>query len=256
MKTPTLEEVKAYFKDAKEVDDNINICIIDIETIRYDKYVEDVIVCNSDCELSGLTTLYNSNGYAKIISYKSNIDLSKLTPDLITELCKDDNVKEILINNGVVKNELEIGKWYKHYVDYYNTDVLFCFNGKYEIKGDKSYPCGVGFNTDGKYIDDERGWTDLRNIILATPQEVGTALINHWKSKNKPFKHYCFDFKQNRLIGWNSDTDERLELFNNGKWLDCSLKQETYIKIPLSEIKSTKSDEELLALVRSIASNY
>jgi len=30
------------------------------------------------------------------------IDTSKLTTELITELCKDDNVKEILINNGVV----------------------------------------------------------------------------------------------------------------------------------------------------------
>jgi hypothetical protein len=30
------------------------------------------------------------------------IDISKLTPELITELCKDENAKEILINNGVV----------------------------------------------------------------------------------------------------------------------------------------------------------
>ena len=30
------------------------------------------------------------------------IDTSKLTTDLITELCKDENAKEILINNGVV----------------------------------------------------------------------------------------------------------------------------------------------------------
>jgi hypothetical protein len=30
------------------------------------------------------------------------IDTTKLTPELITELCKDENAKEILINNGLV----------------------------------------------------------------------------------------------------------------------------------------------------------
>jgi hypothetical protein len=30
------------------------------------------------------------------------IDITKLTTELITELCKDENAKEILINNGVV----------------------------------------------------------------------------------------------------------------------------------------------------------
>jgi hypothetical protein len=30
------------------------------------------------------------------------IDISKLTTDLITELCKDENIKEFMINNGVV----------------------------------------------------------------------------------------------------------------------------------------------------------
>jgi hypothetical protein len=30
------------------------------------------------------------------------IDITKLTTDLITELCKDENIKEFMINNGVV----------------------------------------------------------------------------------------------------------------------------------------------------------
>jgi hypothetical protein len=29
------------------------------------------------------------------------IDITKLTPELITELCKDENIKQTLINNGV-----------------------------------------------------------------------------------------------------------------------------------------------------------
>lgn len=31
------------------------------------------------------------------------IDKNKLTPELISELCKDSNVKQILINNGVLQ---------------------------------------------------------------------------------------------------------------------------------------------------------
>jgi hypothetical protein len=30
------------------------------------------------------------------------IDITKLTTELITELCKDENIKQTLINNGVV----------------------------------------------------------------------------------------------------------------------------------------------------------
>jgi hypothetical protein len=30
------------------------------------------------------------------------IDITKLTSELITELCKDENIKEFMINNGVV----------------------------------------------------------------------------------------------------------------------------------------------------------
>ena len=30
------------------------------------------------------------------------IDITKLTTELITELCKDENIKEFMINNGVV----------------------------------------------------------------------------------------------------------------------------------------------------------
>ncbi len=30
------------------------------------------------------------------------IDTSKLTTELITELCKDENIKQTLINNGVI----------------------------------------------------------------------------------------------------------------------------------------------------------
>ena len=70
MKTKiSLNDVKEYFKNAKEVKDFLSIAVIDLETIRYDRLNKKVILCDSDCYETGLTELYN-NGYAEIISYK------------------------------------------------------------------------------------------------------------------------------------------------------------------------------------------
>jgi hypothetical protein len=109
MKTPTIEEVKEFFKDAKEVECNEqpievyrNKYKINIDTIRFVN--ENQIVCNSINKDTPYVSLWYKGQYAKIISYKSNpnIDLSKLTTDHIIELCKDENIKEFMINNGVV----------------------------------------------------------------------------------------------------------------------------------------------------------
>ncbi len=109
MKTPTIEEVKEFFKDAKEVECNEhpievyrNKYKINIDTIRFVN--ENQIVCNSINKDTRYVSLWYKGQYAKIISYKSNpnIDLSKLTTDHIIELCKDENIKEFMINNGVV----------------------------------------------------------------------------------------------------------------------------------------------------------
>jgi hypothetical protein len=122
MKTPTLEEVKAYFKDAKEIRSaelpNHKNQIVDISdrSIFDKRQIHLSMQCYWLCKKTGENImLWNnkSNEFSEIISYKStsNIDLSKLTTELITELCKETNIKEFMINNGVVKNELEVGKW-------------------------------------------------------------------------------------------------------------------------------------------------
>jgi hypothetical protein len=247
MKTPTIEEVKAYFKNAKEVLAPYRTAkkreIDDISLVEKCHFGYQIKEKNGTDKITLFDSDYNE--YSKIISYKSNsnIDLSKLTPELITELCKDENAKEILINNGVVKNELEVNRWYK----YNDSNIhLVCFAN---IEKQEGY----GFDNNG--FNKSTIWTAL-NLTLATPEEVNSALINEWQSKNKPFKRYYFDFKQNMLIGWNCDTDVRLELFNNGKWLDCAKKEETYIKVPLSIITLTESDKKLGALVRSISEKY
>jgi hypothetical protein len=268
MKKPTIEEVKAYFKDAKKVDDNVNVCIIDIDTIRYDRFVKDVIVCNSDCNLSGLTTLYNSGGYSKIISYKSNpnIDLSKLTTDHVVELCKEPNIKEFMINNGVVKNELEVGKWYKS--PKYGQ-ALFCLQ---EVKELRINAYGFDYNGVWHNLVDFGKLSNERE--LATPQEVATALKNEAVKKYKmgdkiePIENLYYggskmiidnlNFKYNfedNLLFVEDEKEYAVFVFNKGVWAD-PIKEETYIKIPLSIITLTDSDKNLGRLVRTIAENY
>jgi hypothetical protein len=265
MKTPTIEEVKEFFKDAKEVEDKTNIAIIDIETIRYDKYARDIIVCNSDCRLSGITELYNSGGYSQIISYKSNpnIDLSKLTPELITELCKDENVKQILINNGVVKNELEVNRWYKvTYNDGKNINKsIYCVTNIY----DKVFGA-YGFDWAGNWAVDKYNFGSIGFERLATPQEVETALKNEavkrgyksgvtclfGKAKDKRVItsndfHYCME---TNLLAIGGDV-----IFNNGVWSEIIPQEETYVKIPLSIITLTESKKKLGKIVKNLAKN-
>jgi hypothetical protein len=106
MKKPTLEEVKEFFKDAKEVLAPYRTAkkreIDDISLVEKCHFGYQIKEKNGTDKITLFYSDYNE--YSKIISYKSNpnIDLSKLTPELITELCKDENAKEILINNGVV----------------------------------------------------------------------------------------------------------------------------------------------------------
>jgi hypothetical protein len=190
------------------------------------------------------------------------IDTSKLTPELITELCKDENVKQILINNGVVKNELEVNRWYKAN----SGGIAFkSENGEY-----------YGFDADGKFVNrrdydhyyefEHKQW----NWQPITPQEVETALKNEAVKKYKGVTkidntNVCsignkYDIELNNFEFFadrNMFTcgKKKVVLFLNGVWAEPK-KEETYIKIPLSIITLTDSDKKLGALVKSIAENY
>jgi hypothetical protein len=263
MKTPTIEEVKAYFKNAKEVKGNFK---------KFDiSKVLDTLYKVNGCYWVILENDYSAivwghdNGYAKIISYKSNpnIDLSKLTPELINELSRDENVKQILINNGVIKNELEVGKWYKFQEK--NADWwLGCI-----ADSDLKY---YGFNSNKWFNKTKVPLINQKyqSYTLATPQEVETALKNEiWKQFKIGDKIKCVNgttatiegdiihFENNVVL--LGDERYRYELFNNGKFAQVITepkKEETYIKVPLSIITLTESDKKLGALVRSISEKY
>lgn len=71
MKTPTLEEVKEHFKNAKEVrclTNKLKINKIKLDTIHYDEINDKFFWCNpKDGHLAIWSNIY---GYAEIVSYK------------------------------------------------------------------------------------------------------------------------------------------------------------------------------------------
>lgn len=276
MKTPTLEEVKKMYSNVKEVR-----CLFDKEIYNiseWERYFNNgnksywVEISRIDQPQAKLYD-FETNKFAEIISYKSNpnIDLSKLTTELITELCKDEKIREVMINNGVVKNELEVNRWYKSKT---HKEMLI-----YPTIKDQSTNAlyGYGFSTDGffEYYDKDTSNYCLCNdvaseyLYLATPQEIETALKNeavkrgfadgvkyespHFKIQNTCKGRFRFDVENNAL--YNNGTS----VFIDGEWSEIikeePKKQETYIKIPLSVITLTDSDKKLGKKVRDIAKN-
>jgi len=272
MKTPTLEEVKAYFKDAKEVRsadlpshkeqvfDISDRSIFDNRQIHF--YNDCYWLCKKEIDNIMLWNCW-TNEFAEILSYKStsNIDLSKLTTELITELCKDEKIKDVLVNNGVVKNELPITGWFKTpqsygiWLGYYENNIL-----KYIITDE-------GFEIIKKNI--KRCYDDYIDETLATPQEVETALKNEAvRREYKNGNYKCLDlpvyteknvkdnfFLENNKL-WHGSNGCANCVFDNGVWATIIPQEETYIKIPLSIITLTDSKKKLGALVKSIAENY
>jgi hypothetical protein len=184
------------------------------------------------------------------------IDTSKLTTELIKELCKDENAKEILINNGVIKNELELNRWYK---------CLDMGNLIYYKSNEKD---NYGLSYYKKEWSNDLIFQKAYNYKLATPQEVETALKNEAVKKYKvgdKIKNHQGDFILENLdiIYTNKHNDgiyinqsDGVWLMLNGVWSEIIPQEETYIKIPLSIITLTDSDKKLGALVRSISEKY
>lgn len=188
----------------------------------------------------------------------------QLTKEQLIEIAENGSlVKELFPDVFEVK--LEAGKWYKHYLDFYKANVLFLFNGKYETKSNgKSYPCGIGFNTDGKYCDDEKGWTNLTNIEPATAQEVETALVNEAKRRYTNEKVLAFnldlmcgnpksvklDLKKSHLDSnnrlWVNAGEYNAIVFKNGKWAEI-------IQTPIEVIKliEVHGKDKLITLIEA-----
>jgi hypothetical protein len=257
MKTPTIEEVKNRYANVKKVEGTCGIIgVIDLKTIY--KGMTDCICCETKHNKRLILYDKDENKYAKIISYKSNanIDLSKLTTDHIIELCKEPNIKEFMINNGVVKNELEVGKWYKS-----EKTGLWFIEEIINKEREKSF----GIGKLGNFFSSRERYQS-GDYIPATPQEVETALKNEavkrgfvygikYESPQSKIPNTCngrFRFDSEINVFYSNG----VAVFMDGVWAEIITQEETYIKVPLSIITLTDSNKKLGALVRSISENY
>ena len=77
------------------------------------------------------------------------------------------NVKDFLKEKGLIKEEFEVGKWYKS-----NTNCLLNY-----VSNERCY----GFNYLGNWVNNNEGWNDCYDWELATDKEVEDALIKEAK---------------------------------------------------------------------------
>ena len=187
MKTPTLEEVKEYFKNAKEVKCLWDGKIYNISSWKLYKdecgfrYAE-----NKKAENEGFCGVFGIGEYkkfAEIISYKDTYTVSK---DFILEAhesaCSTLKTKiENQFPELFPKVELEIGKWYK------NNDINYEKSIACVVELDKENKrefMGYGFDCDGDFrpLADDCVWGS-NSWTLATKEEVETALIAEAKRR-------------------------------------------------------------------------
>ena len=221
---PTLEEVKAYFKNAKDVKNNWDETIFKItEIVQGNAY-------NTFMNKSTSDTVWDSKkGYAEIISYKDEpLTVSK---EFILEAHKSacstwKRKLEEQFPSVFVKDELEVGKWYKNGDAGYSNSIACVFEVS---KEDKDAFSGYGFGRNGKWVEDFNfGWASY-NWIPATPEEVETALINEAKKRGfeEGVKYEELHIKgriceiKGNIKYHKSSEDLRNDgwcLFHNGKW--------------------------------------
>jgi hypothetical protein len=229
---PTLEEVKAYFKNAKEVRCLWNNQIYNISkwnilethsgfmASKNNKHLP----CDENNSFCGLFGINKYSKYAKIISYKDEpLTVSKeFILEAHNEACSTWKRKlEEQFPGVFVKDELEVGKWYKA-----SNGCLFNF-----IKNENRFNKGFGFASSMNYYDNFQEY-EVTKCIPATPEEVETALINEAKKRGFEYNNFkclklpnfthenCkklkYSKKDNTLAFTNCK--KRNIVFDNGKW--------------------------------------
>ena len=128
-----------------------------------------------------------------------------------------------------VKDELEVGKWYKKPTF---GKLLFLFSGEFSKTNCNIHP-NYGFDYDGSFSNTIGVYkTEIEQYIPATHQEVETALIN--EAKKRGFKEGVtvkdLSIKQEEIILSNSrfdfyfkDNDAYMGgacIFDNGQWAE------------------------------------
>jgi len=168
MKTPTLEEVKEYFKDAKEVES----CYGELVKIDLNKISFDVRAYYIEMDNYFYSIWTENKGYAKIISYKEKP--MKITNKFIKENA-DKTLKEVFPD--VFKENFKFNIHYKN--KRHSKSLIY---PKSIDKEGNLYRYGFDKNGNFLNIKDNSGRIYLCNsiakeyLIPATEQEVFEAL--------------------------------------------------------------------------------
>lgn len=224
----TLQEVKEYFKNAKEVKcneykDHGKVYEIDFETIRYIKEKSTQVICNSIKNDTAYVSLYNRDKYSEIISYKE--PLYQLTAKEVVHAYENpqylkDTFKECF------ETELEVGRWYKNP----NRKAIMYFE---TITNNTCF--GYGFDNSG--IWENKLEYFCNNWEPATEKEVEEALVKEARKRYKVGDNIFQDNKihsitkdlflslvwfvgYNTLEGGANGLNDNTVLFNNGTWAE------------------------------------
>ena len=218
MKTPSKKEVKAYFKNAKEVR-----CLFDKEIYDISKWTrffdnEDGSFWVEKAEkTSDQAELFDNGKYAEIISYKEKTH--QISETLLKKLAENNSFSEELIKKECPKLFPAIN--YGVYLKCRNNPLWLC----YYDKGIK-----YGFDAKGIWFKENSGYQLQLTDYIAKPQEIETAFkdlfIKLGFVKGKVFK--CLGTNREITIK-NPDLDfdnfktdniiyiDDYQVFNNGK---------------------------------------
>lgn len=179
--TPTLEEVKEYFKDAEKIEradlpaergqvfDISDRAIFDNRQIHFDSGY--YWLCKKEIDNIMLWSSYN--GYAKILTYKNKTDVYKITKEQVLMIAeKTQIIKEWFPD--AFKKELVAGKWMK-------TPIggLYCP----KEKQGNGFIC-YGFTPTSRTYKEIFVLLDItKDDVEATPQEIESALIREWEKR-------------------------------------------------------------------------
>lgn len=165
MKTPTLQEVKEYFKDAAKIKDHAG----DIGFPEHGKFrvsKDGLGIIQNSFHDNWLVLWHKEKGYAKIIEYKN--PKFEITKETILKYQMKDEFPEVF------EVKLEVGEWYK--TTHSRGKCLFCFTGGFD---EDNYPLGYGFDINNKFLLSEanNGWGFYNcNPRKSTPKEAQQAL--------------------------------------------------------------------------------
>lgn len=205
---------------------------------------------------------YNQEAFLKACGIERiehpEINLSKITPEIIRELNKEPNIHDILVKEGVVKPRIEFGSWVKNpnlkkwmvfYGDgyFYGFDIsgrFFYRNDDYQLKptDELATPTEVIERLKAEAV--KRGYKKGVKFKSVKPNSNGETDIVFG---NIDCNFYFKGFDMYNSCGW---------IFKDGIWAKVYTEPQTaYIQVPISEIDSLSS-KKLGRFVKELASKY